>query len=114
MDSGDKATNKAMSIAFKYACFQLFCIPTEETHPDSDKESHEVKSEGKTDRKAEQRQMDERKIIKADIVAFGEALGMSSQEVAVRYRIGKNTGVEELKKVKAELINEMQEKGITV
>lgn len=30
MDSGDKATNKAMSAAFKYACFQLFCIPTEE------------------------------------------------------------------------------------
>ena len=30
MDSGDKASNKAMSVAFKYACFQLFCIPTEE------------------------------------------------------------------------------------
>lgn len=30
MDSGDKATNKAMSVAFKYACFQTFCIPTEE------------------------------------------------------------------------------------
>ena len=30
MDSGDKATNKAMAIAFKYACFQTFCIPTEE------------------------------------------------------------------------------------
>ena len=30
MDSGDKASNKAMSIAFKYACFQVFCIPTEE------------------------------------------------------------------------------------
>lgn len=30
MDSGDKATNKAMSIAFKYACFQVFCIPTKE------------------------------------------------------------------------------------
>jgi len=30
MDSGDKATNKAMSIAYKYACFQVFCIPTEE------------------------------------------------------------------------------------
>lgn len=30
MDSGDKASNKAMSIAFKYACFQIFCIPTEE------------------------------------------------------------------------------------
>lgn len=29
MDSGDKASNKAMSVAFKYACFQVFCIPTE-------------------------------------------------------------------------------------
>lgn len=41
MDSGDKATNKAMSIAFKYACFQLFCIPTEEM-VDPDAECHEV------------------------------------------------------------------------
>lgn len=30
MDSGDKASNKAMSVAFKYACFEVFCIPTEE------------------------------------------------------------------------------------
>lgn len=29
-DSGDKSSNKAMSVAFKYACFQVFCIPTEE------------------------------------------------------------------------------------
>lgn len=37
MDSGDKATNKAMSVAFKYACFQTFCIPTEEMKdPDSE------------------------------------------------------------------------------
>ncbi len=37
MDSGDKATNKAMAIAFKYALFQVFCIPTEEMKdPDSD------------------------------------------------------------------------------
>lgn len=37
MDSGDKATNKAMAIAFKYACFQVFCIPTEEMKdPDGD------------------------------------------------------------------------------
>lgn len=27
MDSGDKATNKAMSAAFKYLCLQLFTIP---------------------------------------------------------------------------------------
>ena len=37
MDSGDKATNKAMSVAFKYACFQVFCIPTEEMQdPDAE------------------------------------------------------------------------------
>lgn len=37
MDSGDKASNKAMSVAFKYAMFQLFCIPTEEMiDPDSE------------------------------------------------------------------------------
>lgn len=37
-DTGDKATNKAMSIAFKYACFQVFCIPTEEMiDPDSER-----------------------------------------------------------------------------
>lgn len=38
MDSGDKASNKAMSIAMKYAMFQVFCIPTEEMD-DPDRES---------------------------------------------------------------------------
>lgn len=41
MDSGDKSTNKAMSVAMKYAMFQLFCIPTEEMK-DPDAEVHEV------------------------------------------------------------------------
>jgi len=40
MDSGDKATNKAMSVAMKYAMFQLFMIPTEAVDPDG--ECHEV------------------------------------------------------------------------
>lgn len=47
MDSGDKATNKAMSIAFKYVCFQVFCIPTEEM-ADPDKETHELKGKQTT------------------------------------------------------------------
>lgn len=34
MDAADKASNKAMAIAFKYACFQVFCIPTEEMAQD--------------------------------------------------------------------------------
>lgn len=30
MDESDKSMNKAMSTAYKYACFQTFCIPTDE------------------------------------------------------------------------------------
>ena len=41
MDSGDKATNKAMSAAQKYAFFQVFCIPTEEPK-DSELDSHSL------------------------------------------------------------------------
>jgi hypothetical protein len=37
MDSADKATNKAMSAAYKYAAFQTFCIPTE---GDNDADAH--------------------------------------------------------------------------
>lgn len=41
MDSGDKATNKAMSAAYKYAAMQTFCIPTEGDN-DADATTHEV------------------------------------------------------------------------
>ena len=41
MDSGDKATNKAMSAAYKYAAFQAFAIPTEGDN-DADAVTHEV------------------------------------------------------------------------
>jgi hypothetical protein len=41
MDSGDKATNKAMSAAYKYACMEAFCIPTEGDN-DADASTHEV------------------------------------------------------------------------
>lgn len=33
-DLGDKATNKAMSVAYKYAAFQVFCIPVEGENTD--------------------------------------------------------------------------------
>ncbi len=42
MDTGDKACNKAMSAAHKYALLQVFCIPTEEPK-DSEIEHHEIK-----------------------------------------------------------------------
>jgi hypothetical protein len=36
MDSGDKATAKAMSVAFRTALLQALCLPTDETDPDAD------------------------------------------------------------------------------
>lgn len=41
MDSSDKATNKAMSAAYKYAAFMTFAIPTEGDN-DADATTHEV------------------------------------------------------------------------
>lgn len=41
MDSGDKATNKAMSAAYKYMAILTFCIPTEGEN-DPDFHSYEV------------------------------------------------------------------------
>lgn len=41
MDTGDKATNKAQSAAYKYACLQTFCIPTEADN-DADAHTHTV------------------------------------------------------------------------
>jgi hypothetical protein len=52
MDSGDKATNKAMSAAYKYAAFQAFCIPTEETAHDADAETHQVQPRPKATRQS--------------------------------------------------------------
>lgn len=47
MDSADKATNKAMSAAYKYMCLQTFCIPTEGDN-DADATTHTVQPANKT------------------------------------------------------------------
>lgn len=47
MDSADKATNKAMSAAYKYMCLQTFCIPTEGDN-DADATTHTVVSAAKS------------------------------------------------------------------
>lgn len=45
MDSGDKASNKAMAVGHKYAILQAFCIPTEDM-PDPDAEAHTLAAKG--------------------------------------------------------------------
>lgn len=115
MDSGDKATNKAMSIAYKYACFQVFCIPTEEML-DPDAEVHDVsgkknskssqgtKNQGKTNQKkapdkmseeemaAEQEQIAKQKIDKTKVTVIKKEItrtGVSEKAICDRYKVNK-------------------------
>lgn len=60
MDTSDKATNKAMSAAYKYAMFQAFAIPTEGEN-DADSVTHEAVAE-----KPEQSKEDEYSIKSED------------------------------------------------
>ena len=69
MDSGDKATNKAMAIAMKYALFQVFCIPTEEMK-DPDSETPEPSTPKKTVKKDLKTDISEDKISDTYIKAF--------------------------------------------
>lgn len=62
MDSGDKASNKAMSAAYKYAAIQTFCIPTEGDN-DADSTTHEVRSGFTVDPRGDSpKQVDEGKV----------------------------------------------------
>lgn len=79
MDSGDKATNKAMSAAFKYACFQTFCIPTEEMK-DSEDDSPEPMP-----RKAENELISKTKVIA--LQAKCEADGVPVERILEAYRV---------------------------
>ena len=61
LDTGDKATNKAMATAYKYACFQVFCIPTEELMNDPDSESQELEEGNRQKSKKEKEKPAEKK-----------------------------------------------------
>ena len=64
MDSADKATNKAMSAAFKYMCMQLFCIPTEGDN-DADATTHELQARAEA---VAQRKIKELSIVKPETI----------------------------------------------
>lgn len=75
MDSGDKATNKAMSAAYKYAAFMTFAIPTEGDN-DADASHHEVSGNVTDDQfKQLQAKADE---VGADIQRFCKYFGIDS------------------------------------
>ena len=63
MDMADKATNKAMSAAYKYAVMQAFCIPTEGDN-DADSSTHEStpKKETKKPLTAEKKPLEQKRL----------------------------------------------------
>lgn len=69
MDSGDKATNKAMSAAYKYAAFQAFAIPTEGDN-DADASSHVVSTKSPPSGSAMATSVDEFKRMSLDEQVF--------------------------------------------
>lgn len=65
MDSGDKATNKAMASAMKYAVFFGFCVPTEGVLDDGDYDSHEIQPETRQqEQSADDLEQEQRKPVK--------------------------------------------------
>lgn len=93
MDSGDKSANKAMSNAFKYACFQAFCIPTEEMHdPDGVVYENIEKVKTETEIHKEAEKIKKQTIGQAKVnVIKGELArtGISEAPVLERYKVAK-------------------------
>lgn len=79
MDSGDKATNKAMSAAYKYAAFMTFAIPTEGDN-DADATGHDVEPNRQTGTKLDGKYTSItalEKAIKAFVVDMGKVADMT-------------------------------------
>lgn len=77
MDSGDKATNKAMSAAYKYAAFMTFAIPTEGDN-DADAATHDVAPAAKP--MATENQID-------TIMALSKATGKTIQTIVEAHKV---------------------------
>jgi hypothetical protein len=90
MDSGDKATNKALSIAYKYMAFQLFAIPVDE---DPDATTHTLgKAPAKTITPDEQdviRKLCEQAEFSAERIC--EILGVSGIELIPQAKLAEVT-----------------------
>ena len=71
MDSADKATNKAMSAAMKYAYMQAFCIPTE---GDNDADAHTPEPAPKQATKPQKPEISSERLTKAiEAIQAGKA-----------------------------------------
>lgn len=89
MDRSDKSANKAMSAAYKYACFQTFSIPTEE-FKDADSDSPEAGTRKKT-----QKVMG----VRDELIAYLKGAGLDIKEISKEYGLNKTSTDEDFKRV---------------
>ncbi len=92
MDSGDKSLNKALSAAYKYIMFQVFCIPTEDLK-DSEDESPEPEKQTTPKNPPETRQDAQgkepahgaREILLKKVHALGSQIGWDHERMKQEY-----------------------------
>lgn len=86
MDTADKATNKAMSAAYKYAAFMTFAIPTEGDN-DADAVTHEVapREPAKPAKSDDNEPVDD--AIAQKLIALLQANGTSTVTALDKYRV---------------------------
>lgn len=106
MDSGDKASNKAMAVAHKYALMQIFTVPTAELD-DPDKESHLINFNKPSEQPSPIKPKSEKTIsdLKSEIRAFAKAKGRDEEFSAFlkeQYGSDYQFTIEELKQLKSE------------
>ncbi len=117
MDSGDKASNKALSIGLKYAMLQVFCIPTEdEKDPDAQSPTFESKAPTPQQRRTPPRQNTQQQPAggedtpeqKAEIINLLGAMYQNGALIFTREEIG-NVGNWRMKKTADEVITFLKE-----
>ncbi len=88
MDSGDKAGNKALSVAHKYALLQILLVPTDEPK-DPEEESHQINGKTKKDVRAESPPNVNTKFRTIPITVEGKKIMHTKYEVLDRFKVAK-------------------------
>lgn len=80
-DSGDKATPKAMSVAYRTALLQALCVPTGDPEPDAD--SYE---------RSEYQEADPLAVAKAEAFAAARSLKLTNEEMIAEWQVWDDGG----------------------
>lgn len=96
VDRSDKSVNKAMTAAYKYMIFELFCIPTEDLN-DADSDSPDAGAHVET--------------MRDRLKAFCRSHGISMKETADRFGLDKQSTEEHFANAINVLMDELTPKG---